>query len=469
VTLVFIVRTTLDPYPGFTDVIESAKRRANCPIWVISDQPDPGGVNYVPISEFPVGDEMRARFARQMNPWSCLTLARWYVLRDFIRKYDPPFPIICMDWDVMIFRDLGAAYAPFEECDYTVSVLDGLDSAAYGINRMEPLEAFCDMVEGISDDNRPEAQQLNDMLAWRLFRGTAAWKVGDLFEIRDGSVFDHNIHCGADRFRMEGEAKQVVFLGGTPYFVALDGSLVVANTIHCWGTYKTRTRELMYSSFIDRDSVEGAEWYSDTEEFGAVLGLSGSHSRSDVVTVGRGAGINALAFKHAGVRSARAVEQDAGQSIDRLIYAGEAAADIVFTREALHRSRDAATFAKECASLLRPGGVWIAAREPVVSNGDQSDEFLAQHSGAHERAYLLTEYLRMIGDAGLRTTRVLGPLDSVINNYPLEARTALRRKLGGLGVALSHVPPAYRWALRRIAPGAESAPGRLYTFVAVKR
>jgi hypothetical protein len=475
VTLVFIVRTALDPYAGFADVIECAKLRANCPIWVISDQPDPGGVNYVPISEFPVGDRMREKFSEHMNAWSGLTLARWYVLREFIKRYDPPFPIICMDWDVMIFRDLAEAYAPFAEDDYTVSVLGDLDSAAYGINRLEPLEAFCDMVERISEEDDPRRDQLNDMLAWQQFRHTDSWTVGNLFEIRDGSVFDHNIHCGADRFVMDGEAKRVVFLDGMPHFVSLDGSLVVANTIHCWGTYKTRTRELLYAAFLGEDPAAGATWYRSTEEFEAVLGLAGPSARGEVVAVGAGARMDSLAFKDAGARRSYAAlpgstggvpVRAVGDRGESLLLA-EGVADLVYSREAIGRADDPTVFATLCAALLRSGGFLIAAREPVVSDGVQLDEFLVSHTGG-ERAYPLAEYVSALEGAGLRVIKVLRPLDSVVNHYPLEARTALRRRFGPIGTALSHVPFIYRQALRRIAPEAETSPGRLYTFIAMK-
>ena len=258
-TLVFIVWAGDSPYAGFPDVVECAQRRADCPIWVISDRPAPGRVNYAAMSEFPAGDEIRKKYSGHTAPWLAMSLARWFVLRDFIRKYKPSFPIFCADWDVMIFRDLEEAYSPFADCDYTVSMLGDIDSAAYGVNRLEPLEAFCDLVEKMADDNDPRAEMLDDMFAWQLNRGTGNWKVGNLFETHGASVFDHNIHCGDGRFVMAGPAKKVTFREGTPYFTGLDGAPTLANTIHCWGTYKTRTSELLRKT-RPRRLLEPSTW-----------------------------------------------------------------------------------------------------------------------------------------------------------------------------------------------------------------
>ncbi len=87
------------------------------------------------------------------------------------------------------------------------------------------------------------------MEAWSRLSRKFNWKVGNLFETINGSVFDHNMHCGGERFVMDGPAKYIMWQDGPPcyqpYFVRLDGALVAANSIHCWGTYKTRTREVL--------------------------------------------------------------------------------------------------------------------------------------------------------------------------------------------------------------------------------
>jgi hypothetical protein len=82
------------------------------------------------------------------------------------------------------------------------------------------------------------------MEAWSRNRRAHDWKVGNLYEIHDNSVFDHSMHAGGERFVTDGPAMKVVFENQQPYFLSHDGSLVAANTLHCWGSYKTRTAEM---------------------------------------------------------------------------------------------------------------------------------------------------------------------------------------------------------------------------------
>jgi SAM-dependent methyltransferase len=251
-------------------------------------------------------------------------------------------------------------------------------------------------------------------------------------------------------------------------------------------------REVLYDSFLDEDTAAGAERFYRSDEFEAVLRLAGQGARGTVVDVGAGTGIATFAFAKAGARLVYSVEPDpsaivgagaiarvvSGLPVEVLSDWGErvslpdAVADVVYARQVLHHADDMATFVAECARLLRPGGTLIASREHVVSDSDQLEEFFASHAvhrlTGGEGAYPVSAYVEAIESAGLRVDRVLGPLDSVVNYYPLDVRKALRRKLGVLGTALSYVPPVYKWALRRLAPDAESVPGRLYTFVAVK-
>lgn len=225
-------------YAGFQDILNCAIARAGCRIIVISDVPKTG-VEYLPVSEFPIGEQMLNALEPHVGLWAAFSLARWHVLRQLAEREPDIFPVFCSDWDVMIFRNLAEAYAPFADCDYTVSIDGGMASAAYGVSNFAALDALCKLVE----ENITE-KTLNDMEAWSRLTRTGAWKVGNLFETIGGSVFDHNMHCGGGRFAMDGPAKRVVYEDGYPYFISPDGT-VAANTIHCWGTYKNRTGEVL--------------------------------------------------------------------------------------------------------------------------------------------------------------------------------------------------------------------------------
>lgn len=249
-TLIFIY---WGRYEGFQDTLACAISRAGCPIWVVSDGPAPSRVNHIPLSVFPAASKMRCAIAENTGAWASFSLARWFALRELITLHpEIKFPIFCADWDVLIFRNLAQAYRPFEKFDYTISIDRGMESAAYGINHMLPLQSFCELVEKLNRDNDPAAKTLNDMEAWsRNRRAHDFCSVGNLFEIHNGSVFDHNIACGADRFQMDGEDKKVIYDAGQPYFLLHDGTPIAANTIHAWYRYKTRTAEVRKMAGIE--------------------------------------------------------------------------------------------------------------------------------------------------------------------------------------------------------------------------
>lgn len=211
-------------YDGFKSVLACAKARCNCPIRVIS----------APVVT------IQKELAAHVGEWCSYSLSRWFVLRDLVRKEPDLLPVFCCDWDVMIFQDLAKAYEPFKDFDYTVSIDGGMASAAYGVNNFEALDALCNLVQNNLTD-----KTLNDMEAWSRLTRTGKWKAGNLFEIKNDSVFDHNIVCGADRFEMVNGCKQVVWKDGYPYFKKHDCSLVKAATIHCWGPYKSKPDSLL--------------------------------------------------------------------------------------------------------------------------------------------------------------------------------------------------------------------------------
>jgi ubiquinone/menaquinone biosynthesis C-methylase UbiE len=264
---------------------------------------------------------------------------------------------------------------------------------------------------------------------------------------------------------------------------------------------KPDVEKLLYDSFLDSDLEGGGRRFLASEEFEEVLAIAGRHVRGGVVVdIGAGTGIASFAFAKSGARQVYAVEPDPSDIVDagatRRLTKGlpvevvadwgesiglpDAVADVVYCRQVLHHSRDLESFLAECARLMKPGALFIASREHVVTDQAQLDEFLAGHvihELTHgEGAFELPRYLQAISATGLEVIQVYGPLDSVVNSYPGFSRGELaelprkrwRQKLGTLGSAIAAVPAASKWMKRRVAREPESAPGRLYTFVAVK-
>lgn len=232
-------------YDGFKDAVKCAEALAGWPVHVVSEFLIPCQ-NQHRIQDYPAHHLMKSLQQRTGdNRWTYIV--RWLVLRDFINAHpDLGWPVFCADWDVLIMRDLNQSYAPFLQDDYTVSIHDEPpfpQSAAYCINQLGPLNSFCELVERLLKET--PLPVVDDMALWaRMQHENPFWKVGDLNVIRNGSVFDHNMHTGKARFHMDGPAKKIEWVGKKPAFRTSDG-LVRANTIHAWGSYKTRTGEML--------------------------------------------------------------------------------------------------------------------------------------------------------------------------------------------------------------------------------
>ncbi len=258
--------------------------------------------------------------------------------------------------------------------------------------------------------------------------------------------------------------------------------------------------DLVRDAYLGRDVRDSAQRFLGSAEFHEVRRLLGTRlDGAHVLDVGAGTGIASLALLASGARRVLALEPDPSDEVGRgalgrldpdgrvemIDSFGEeiplegAAVDIVYARQLLHHAADLNRLVRECARVLRPGGIFIACREHVVDNDDELRAFLAAHPiqqlAGGENAFSLEEYLGAFRAASLEVEAVFGPWDSIINAFPIvrsarelktHARDALKRRFGFAGVIVSWIP-GVQWLVRsRIQP---RYPGRLYTFVARKR
>jgi SAM-dependent methyltransferase len=191
-----------------------------------------------------------------------------------------------------------------------------------------------------------------------------------------------------------------------------------------------------------------------------------------------------------GAGAIRALAHDSGLPIEvvtefseKLPFANNSF-ELVHCRQVLHHARDLPQTCREIFRVLRPGGRMVATREHVISKREDLQAFLDSHPLHHlysgENAFLLSEYTGAITSAGLRIEKLLAPFDSPINYYPqteeqwVNIYTApiakvfgrnltkmLFNRKSGLGHLL--VP-----SLAKLANWHTQAPGRLYSFVALK-
>lgn len=259
--------------------------------------------------------------------------------------------------------------------------------------------------------------------------------------------------------------------------------------------------DLVRDAYLGADVLDAAQRFSRSAEFEEIARFIGNRLQNAVVLdLGAGAGAASYAFATRGARIVYAVEPDLSKDVGGLAIReiafnlpvqivsaiGEAlpfpdqTIDVVFGRQVLHHTRDLNLTLSEIARVLRAGGVMVAAREHVVDNARQLQDFLKAHPihalAGGESAFPLKTYLSAFTGAGFKRLTTLGPYESVINAFP-EVRTpeeladlpraALRRQLGSLGGAAALMPGVAvlaGWWLRT-----RRRPGRLYSFVAMKR
>lgn len=260
-----------------------------------------------------------------------------------------------------------------------------------------------------------------------------------------------------------------------------------------------RCADLVRDAYLGRDVQDSAVRFAASAEFAAVRGLlAGRLDNGVVLDLGAGTGIGSSAMLGSGASRVIALEPDPSDEVGRgaivrldvarqlvvldswgeQIGLASGSVDVVYARQVLHHAQDLGQLVRECARVLRPGGLLLACRDHVVDDDRQLHEFLAAHPvhrlAGGENAFHLEEYLQAIRTAGLAILRVIGPWDSVINAFPVvrsdeELRglpqRLLKQRLGVFGGVAASFPffdrVASNW-LRR------PRPGRLYTFLAMK-
>ena len=252
--------------------------------------------------------------------------------------------------------------------------------------------------------------------------------------------------------------------------------------------------------YYDDPLKAAADRYYHSEEWDAVKTLLGPALPGKVLDIGAGRGISSYAFarsdclvtalepypsKLLGSEAVRLLARDTGLPIEVIQESGEDMSfgddtfDVVYCRAALHHASDLPRLCNEAARVLKPGGLFLATREHVLSKQGDLDRFLEAHPlhslYGGEHAYTLKEYLRALKQAGLQVKRKLGPYDTVVNYAPMsreQRRVKIGKILAGrLGNTMGHRLASYRCveqALARYLSFRSGNPGRHYSFLATK-
>lgn len=272
-----------------------------------------------------------------------------------------------------------------------------------------------------------------------------------------------------------------------------------------WLRAQSGEQELVYACYYDDPLLDAAKRFESSDEWQATLKLLPQNPGS-VLDLGAGRGISSYALAKSGWQ-VTALEPDPSPIVGREAIAklaeqtklpihpmdgyaeknpcADAQFDLVYGRQVMHHAQNLRTMCNEISRTLKPGGVFIATREHVISRKEDLATFLDGHPLHHlyggENAYMLEEYLSAISKAGLQITKVYGPMATAINYFPATQQDWINtiqapfiRRFGNriANILLSNRLPWCQFINRYLASHADNkdqSPGRLYSFIAVKK
>jgi len=267
-----------------------------------------------------------------------------------------------------------------------------------------------------------------------------------------------------------------------------------------WLRDQSDRQDLVKDCYYDDPLISAAARFAQSEEWQAVAELLSPYLPAKVLDLGAGRGISSYAFAKLGCEVV-ALEPDrsdlVGSGAIRSLFASanlpiqiaeefaetlpfaDRTFDIVYGRAVLHHAQNLPKFCQELARVLKPNGVLLATREHVISKKSDLPQFLASHPLHNlyggENAYLLREYEDAICGGGLKISRVIKPFDSTINYAPMtqagfkEKIVSKLSRLTGVKLAqaiaqIESFQQLCAWIL-----SFSNAPGRLYSFLAIKK
>lgn len=259
-------------------------------------------------------------------------------------------------------------------------------------------------------------------------------------------------------------------------------------------------QELVRCCYYDDPVLVAACRFWASAEWTATREVLGGAFPAEVLDLGAGRGIASYAFAREGCR-VTALEPDesnivgrgaivelceqSGLDIRTVCSHGEQlpisdrSFDIVYARAVLHHARDLPQLCREVSRVLRPGGIFLAVREHVITRPADLPVFLDAHPlhrlYGGEHAYCRSEYERAITAAGLRLRRVFRPYDSPLNYWPQtddELRQRLRNRLGRwVSAPVASLLLGSTWCrslLFATMSHWNNTPGRHFSFLGVK-
>ena len=267
-----------------------------------------------------------------------------------------------------------------------------------------------------------------------------------------------------------------------------------------WLRIQPEQQDLVNACYYDLPVINAAQRFEQSPEWIAVKKLLAPWLPGAVLDIGAGNGISSFSFAQTGC-DVTAIEPDSSSTvglgaikelaetanlqIQAIQSQGESlpfkdhSFDIVYGRQVLHHASNLKQLCIEAARVLKPGGVFIATREHVISSSKDLPAFLEEHPlqalYGGENAFLLKDYRQAIKDAGLQLDLVLSPYTSEINYAPTtfsQNQEHIIQKLQcyiGKSMADTLLSSSFIYqAINRVRSWQDKTPGRLYSFIASK-
>lgn len=265
-----------------------------------------------------------------------------------------------------------------------------------------------------------------------------------------------------------------------------------------WLREQPESGDVVRDAYYDDPLAAAADRYWRSNEWVAVRAILGT-GPGDALDAGAGRGIASYALARDGFTvtalepdpsdlvgggAIRALAGETGLPIaveenlsERLPFA-DRSFDVIFARAVLHHIDDLPAAMREFHRVLRPGGVFVAAREHVVSGPEDLPAFFDAHPLHHryggEKAHPVQVYQDAIRESGLVLERTIGSIENPINYGP-QSTAELHRRIASQLVPVAALRPMATAALelpwvgalvRRAASRVDRRPGRHASFVA---
>lgn len=247
--------------------------------------------------------------------------------------------------------------------------------------------------------------------------------------------------------------------------------------------------ELIKNCYYDDPLFDAAERFHKSNEWKEIQNRL-PHCKGKILDLGAGRGISSFAFAQEGwevvaiepdrsiIVGTKAIKQLANetnlpisvlQSLAETLPLKNNSFDVVYGRQILHHAQDLSIMCNEIFRVLKPGGIFIATREHVISKPEDLNQFLSQHPlhkmYGGENAYLLKTYIFAIQQSGISITEILNSFASDINLFPvsrLTIKSIIAKKIH------FPFPSLIPMIIVKLFGKFDDNPGRLFSFFGMK-